>query len=66
MLASGGSPARCQMSAKSPRPLSLRGIRAMDLDFARRLHAKEVCQVRVSWDVFRGCLLRAETIGENM
>lgn len=33
-----------KMSPKSHRPLSLRGIRAMDLDFARRLHAKEVCQ----------------------
>jgi len=33
-----------------PRPLSQRGIKQMDLQFARRLHAKEVCQEVVGTD----------------
>jgi len=33
-----------------PRPLSQRGLKQMDLDFAWRLHAKEVCQEVVGTD----------------
>lgn len=33
-----------------PRPLSQRGIKQMDLQFARRLHAKEVCQEWATWN----------------
>ena len=33
-----------------PRPLSQRGLKQMDLDFAWRLHAKEVCQEWATWN----------------